>query len=791
MRNPSILALVFFVFISFIFFHPVFNGKIPFPGDLLVGEYTPYSSYDFLGYAPGGYPNKGQAFDVLRLIYPAKFFTIEGFKNGEIPLWNPYIFSGNPHMASLQSGSFYPLNIMFLFLPFNFAWTIYIILQPILAGYFTYLLLKEYKLSSLSSIFGGFTFSFSSFMTVWMLYGNLGHTFIWLPLILLLIHKIIKKPSIFLSMILGIVLSLSILAGYIQMSIYVYIFSFLYAVFIFYNRLKMKKYKEFLYIIIAYSLSLLISAVQILPTVELFLNSTRTSIDKETFLNLLIPINHLITIIFPDFFGNPASRNYWLNGTYIERVTYIGVVPLMFAVFSLTQKPTKLIYFYLISSLVILLLVFDTSLSRFLYSIYIPPIISTGVPTRIVFILSFSLAVLSGFGLDFYLKNESKKRPLIVIAVILSLVFLAWCFVYLIPASGKLLENLLVVRRNLIVPTATIVLTVFIIFIGIKFRTHRKLLPFIFIILVILELFYFFNKITPFSGIETIYPETRVIQKLKQIQGIDRVWGYSSAAIETNIHTYEEIYSIDGYDALHLRNYGELLTAGKTGNLQEIPRSFSILEPGFSPQEFKENIYRQNLLNLLGVKYILHKSSLDSHDSEVFSTEFYKLIWSDGTYQIYENLRVLPRAFLTGSYIVDDNKENRIEFLTRKSDKTIILDENLGIQSTQQDLEGSVKILKYSPNKIVMNTNTKAKQLLFLSDVYDKGWEARIDGEYARIYKANHAFRAVIIPEGNHNIEFNYIPKSFIFGAIVSTGAIFITLFSFIFLFLKANDKKL
>src|SRR3989344_1546489 len=134
MRRKTILASLIFIIISLAFFYPLFRGKIPFPGDLLVGQYAPYNSYSFMGYAPGGYPNKGQDFDVLRLLYPWKEFSIESFKNGNAALWNPYSFSGTPHLASLQSGTFYPLNLVFALPSFVISWSLYILAQPVLAG---------------------------------------------------------------------------------------------------------------------------------------------------------------------------------------------------------------------------------------------------------------------------------------------------------------------------------------------------------------------------------------------------------------------------------------------------------------------------------------------------------------------------------------------------------------------------------------------------------------------------------------------------------------------------------
>ena len=117
--------LLIFVTVS-IFFYPVFRGNIPFPGDLLVSFYEPYRAYPLDGYAPGSVPSKDQGADVARHIFPWKKFTIDTLKNGQIPFWDPYNFSGNPLMANFQSAVFYPGNIVFFALPFNLAWTVYI-----------------------------------------------------------------------------------------------------------------------------------------------------------------------------------------------------------------------------------------------------------------------------------------------------------------------------------------------------------------------------------------------------------------------------------------------------------------------------------------------------------------------------------------------------------------------------------------------------------------------------------------------------------------------------------------
>ncbi len=83
------------ILVAIFFYKTILHGYLPFPGDLLVAEYKPWSSYSYLGYNPGSYPNKAQYFDTLRQLYPWKTFVIDEFKKGQVPLWNPHNFSGS------------------------------------------------------------------------------------------------------------------------------------------------------------------------------------------------------------------------------------------------------------------------------------------------------------------------------------------------------------------------------------------------------------------------------------------------------------------------------------------------------------------------------------------------------------------------------------------------------------------------------------------------------------------------------------------------------------------------
>jgi hypothetical protein len=82
-----------------------------------------------------------------------------------------------------------------------------------------------------------------------------------------------------------------------------------------------------------------------------------------------------------------------------------------------------------------------------------------------------------------------------------------------------------------------------------------------------------------------------------------------------------------------------------------------------------------------------------------------------------------------------------------------------------------VSIQQNNPNVLVIDVKVTDECWMVLSDTWYPGWQAEIDGQRVELYHANYLFRAVHLPEGEHSIEFQYQPLSFMFGAIISTIA--------------------
>lgn len=87
----------------------------------------------------------------------------------------------------------------------------------------------------------------------------------------------------------------------------------------------------------------------------------------------------------------------------------------------------------------------------------------------------------------------------------------------------------------------------------------------------------------------------------------------------------------------------------------------------------------------------------------------------------------------------------------------------------ESDPDANIKLTSYAPNKLTYKANTSSQQVAVFSEIYyDKGWNAYLNGELWPHFRVNYILRAMIVPAGNHDIEFRFEPRSYSMGEKVS-----------------------
>jgi len=748
------------------------KGLIPFPSTYLVTFFPPWQHYY-------GMPVKNNAMpDVITQIFPWRHLVIESWKKWQVPLWNPNNFSGSPLLANYQSAAFHPLNFLFFFLSEVDAWSILIILQFLLAGIFTYFFTRTLKLSRMAALLSAISFMFCGFIVCWGAYGTLSYALIWLPLICWGIQKNFPKFSAVGLGAISLGLAASFFSGHFQTSLYVLFFSFSWLI---YKWIKSRDNKQFFPCLLFLIFGLGLAGIQILPTLEFYHLSPRS---KLLNISEIVPWKHLITLIAPDFYGNPVTRNDWF-GHYAEWAGFAGVVPLILASYLILRSRKSPRFFFFLVALTSLILTRPTPLLDLIIKLRVP-VLSSSAASRIIGLFSFSVAILGGFGLDELkkdLQNKNFRPSLVIFGSFLGIVFLIWLILFF----GKPFETkwLLVAKRNFVLPTGIVAglfgtVVAFRLISGLfkNKSTIWRLEPIVFLIplfLTTFDMLRFATKWFPFDPPKYFYPSLPVLDFLTKNIGYDRVSGFFGM----EMMNYYQIQGFSGYDPLYIKRYGELMLAVNEGKLEE---------PGGREVRFENRgKYTITILNLLGGRYHLHALSDDRKDWAFPFWDYpeqFKLIYSDEKYQIYENLKAFPRVFLAYDYKIAQDPQKILDLMFDPQidlQKTLILEEDPNLLRVDSE-RGKVRVLTYSPGKIRITVKTGNPALLFLSDNYYPGWQALVDGQLTKIYRADYSFRAVKIPGGEHQVEFIYQPESFKRGVAISGISLLMMLTVFLML---------
>jgi len=346
-------------------------------------------------------------------------------RQGQLPLWNPYIFAGTPLLASIYPGALYPPNWLFAVFPPGVAMKIVVITTYHLALIGTYLYARRIGINRTGAVISGMAFTFGGYMLT-----HLGHTSriaaaAWLPWIMLAIEGLYQAGSwrtrwrwVTLG---AIFVALELFAGEPQMTFYIVLVGGAYGLLTATWRAVGKQRWHFVAGTGALAVcGLLLSMIQLLPERELLQQGERAKIGYEYFSLYSLPPSHVLTLIFPYFFGGAAAPpykvDYWGEWSLSEACCYVGALTLLLglvAVFgrkpktaqsaaALPSDHSQLVIFWAGVALLASVLAFGDYLPFGLnYLLYRIPVYNLfRASNRHLLEITFALSVLAGLGLS-------------------------------------------------------------------------------------------------------------------------------------------------------------------------------------------------------------------------------------------------------------------------------------------------------------------------------------------------------------------------------------------------------
>lgn len=699
------------------------------------------------------------------IVLIGKYFeslTHEILRSGNFPFWNPYIFSGVSHFASLNVPCFYPTYFVYpLFgFPPHLFYLFEYVLCIFLSGSFMYLFANSIGLSRMGSFIAGVFFMFSGNITTLI---NAGHicniqAMTCIPLIFYFFDKGIQKEKIVYFILAGCFLSVQCFSIGFQIMAYTVVMLFLYLLFkIVFDG---KPFSLIMYFILTVILVPLISAVQFVPSYYYNKLSYRAAPTYEYFTSWSIHPTETINFLLPRFFGFIEST-YWGHNPFELISPYFGILPILLAfvaVFFLIKD--KRVSCFAILSIIVLLFSFGgyTPIARILYCL--PVISSFRNPSRWLVFFTFSMVVLAGIGFDFLHKREGGKqfKAFKVALIVLALCFLGvwiWFSANETLITSKMQVWELIKNRfgyqnapyvvNILykmivgdVLRLTVIFTSCVIVILLAFyrKINSRVLIGCLLVLFLADMWYIGLKSVKTVPIDqTDIREEETISFLKQDNSLYRVLPIDGFSSE-NWFVRAKIQSVKGY-TISLKDYHDAMDNGLFNNI--------------------------NYLNLLNVKYLLTTRYLNH--------PVLKLVF-DQNIKVYQNLAVLPRASLYNKVeIIKSVKDcyNKISVPDFNIREKLIINEDFEEKLDSAPLDGSeISIIRYHPNYITLNVNSPGNSVLFLSEIYYPEWKVLVDGKETKIYKANGLFRAIHLTKGQHYVKFYYSHKLFYIGLAIS-----------------------
>jgi len=341
---------------------------------------------------------------------PWRMLAFKIISLGYLPLWNPYLGMGAPLLANLQSALLYPPNAILALTGPAWGHGLLVLLHLIWAAWGMALLAKRLGLGGLAQLIAGLSFGLSGYMVSRAGFLTINAAASWLPWLILAAERLLQdspRTGSWTSIIpssarLSCALALQWLAGHAQTSWYTLTLVLVWLVWrSSEGRATHSPARAIAGLCVALAMAFMLSAVQLLPTLEYLTISQRAgALGRDFALTYSFWPWRILGLLVPNLFGSPATGDYWGYANYWEDAVYIGVLPIVLAGLGIIRGLRRgdgygrLARLLAITGAVALLLALgkNTPIFPFLFD-HIPTFNLFQAPTRLNLLAVFALAL--------------------------------------------------------------------------------------------------------------------------------------------------------------------------------------------------------------------------------------------------------------------------------------------------------------------------------------------------------------------------------------------------------------
>jgi uncharacterized membrane protein YfhO len=684
--------------------------------------------------------------DLSHLNIPQRMFAAYAWRSGHIPLWNPFNFAGQPFWAAGQAGPLYLPNLLYVFLPVERATRLLYLLHELFAAYSMYGLIYYLDKRRIGAVVGAVSFATCGFLIGHQVHTQMFDAFCWFPLLFYLFLRIIDSPSFQKTAVFAFCLAGEIYAGHPQITFYICVslslYAFLYFIF---NRKIPQKMKKLCYIATGIIFGLGLSAVSWIPTLHLTLYSNRENASGQFLLGGSMPLQGLLQWLDPYLAGGGiANESFSLSAitsllgatVFWEFLCYTGFIAFAAAITGAIKlwKTNLTVRFFAILWIfaTMLSLGANTLFANFL--IHMPGFNLFRIPARYIGIADFSIAVLCGFGIN-QLTHTLKQRTLYLFLGILACFT---CFISLIP------QMLQVYPTGIHYYLWPILISSLIIIFAFQYKRNQlRWLVYSIPAMAILDCVAAAYSISAFPLTKTasyLHPtkaETYLIRHMQKDYPFTRALAMPDTPLSHDASSAFNIPTIDGYDSLIPKWYvNQVNLIWDTSTL---------------------NQQTNQLLDELSVKYIVTKTGNTSYPIQ--------------SLPLVQNVENQHQTWIP---IFIDTQETVWENPDTVHAAWVINNDGLTIPGKN----GGIRLTSWQLNQSTWSIDSNEPGTAVISQMYDPGWTALLDGKPVKVQQVNKILTGIRINKaGVHVLSLRYQPETFWISVWITCGTFVLLIF--------------